>query len=102
MAGVAIGATLIVGSQVYIAEQARKTASKARDLQSQAQHQALTTSLRAEREAQIANNEAHKKTPNIAAILAAAQTGNQSPTNLTGANGANGAPLGLQPNKLGG
>lgn len=66
--------------------------------QTQAQQEAQAASLSTERQSAVAQNAANQQTPNVAAILARAQTmGNNglSSTMLTGPSGVSGSSLNL-------
>ncbi len=94
-AGAAVGGTAysIINGQKQQAQQ-----KKALAMQNTAQQQAEANALSTERKSEIAQNDANKKTPNVAAILARAATiGNTglSSTMLTGPGGVGTGSLNL-------
>lgn len=94
-AGAAVGGTAY---SIYAGQKQQGQQKKALALQNQTQQEAEAASLDTERKSELAANEANKKTPNVASILAkAAAMGNQglSSTMLTGPGGVSPSSLNL-------
>lgn len=96
-------ATAIVAAAVIGAGTAVYTSDVSRKASHSAQDQAEATALRQEQQAEEASNKANRRTPDVSAIMSAAQQagkGGISGTMLTGSTGVSASDLVLGKNTL--
>jgi len=93
-----VGGAAAVGSTaygIYSGQQQQGQQKKALAQQAQAEQEATSASLSTERKSEVAQNAANQQTPNVAAILARAQTMGNAGLSSTMLTGPSGVPGGM-------